>query len=413
MRGLFQSERANMLRMSEVNEVGHQSMQHMLTEGCVDWEGFGQQIAQEANELLGGVDAVLIFDESGFAKKGGSSAGVARQWNGRLGKVDNCQVGVFAALCRGDMATLVDTRLYLPEDWCNDGVRCQKAAIPADNRQFQSKTQLALDMLKVAMQRQIHFGYVGIDGGYGKEPAFLRGVDGQGCRFVADVHCDQTVYPHDPEPQVPVWTGHGRQPIHRKPQCAGQRVDLWATAQTADAWRRLTLREGEKGLLVADYLHAHIWVWDAEEENARCWHLLVRREVGADSISHYCLSNAPLDTPWQELARVQAQRFFIEHSFREAKSECGMADYQVRRWDAWHNHMALVMLGTLFLVKQKKAGRQQWPMLSFNDLVTALAHLLPRRQLTAEELADIINKRHYLRQKAKESHARRSQVARE
>ena len=90
-----------------------------------------------------------------------------------------------------------------------------------------------------------------------------------------------------------------------------------------------------------------------------------------------------------------------------------MADYQVRRWDAWHNHMALVMLGTLFLVKQKKAGRQQWPMLSFNDLVTALEHLLPRRQLTAEELADIISKRHYLRRKAKESQARRSQVARE
>ena len=108
---------------------------------------------------------------------------------------------------------------------------------------------------------------------------------------------------------------------------------------------------------VADYLHTQVWVWDGEEEKARCWHLLVRREVGADSIAHYCLSNAPLDTSWQELARVQAQRFFIEHSFREAKSECGMADYQVRRWDAWHNHMALVMLGTLFLVKQKKAGR--------------------------------------------------------
>jgi SRSO17 transposase len=93
MRGLFQSESANMLRMSEVNEVDHQSMQHILIEGCVDWQGFGRQVAQEANELLGGTDAVLIFDESGFAKKGEASAGVARQWNGRLGKVDNCQVG--------------------------------------------------------------------------------------------------------------------------------------------------------------------------------------------------------------------------------------------------------------------------------------------------------------------------------
>ena len=399
-----------MLRMSEVNEVDHQSMQHMLTQGSVDWDGFGRQIAQEANELLGGSNAVLIFDESAFAKKGEASAGVARQWNGRLGKVDNCQVGVFATLCRGDMATLIDTRLYLPEDWCNDEARCQKAAIPKDKRPFFSKSQLALTMLEIARQRGIQFGYVGIDGGYGKEPAFLRGVDAQGCRFVADVHCDQTIYLQDPEPQVPEWSGRGRKPVHRQPQCTPQRVDQWAASQAPEAWQRLTLREGEKGLLVADYLHALVWAWDGQEAYARCWHLLVRREVGAEAISHFCLPNAPLDTSWQELARVQAQRFFIEHSFREAKSECGMADYQVRRWDAWHHHMALVMLGTLFLVKQKKAGRKQWPMLSFNDLVTALEHLLPRRLLTAEELADVINKRHELRRKAKKSHARRSKV---
>lgn len=178
-----------MLRMSEVNEVDHQLMQHMLTEGSVDWDGFGRQIALEANDLLGGSEAVLIFDESGFAKKGEASAGVARQWNGRLGKVDNCQVGLFATLCRGDMATLIDTRLYLPEDWCRDEARCKKAAIPQDKRQFLSKSQLALATLEIARQRGIQFGYVGIDGGYGKEPAFLRGVDAQGCRFVTDVHC--------------------------------------------------------------------------------------------------------------------------------------------------------------------------------------------------------------------------------
>ncbi|MEQ6340125.1 MAG: hypothetical protein M3A44_00380 [Gammaproteobacteria bacterium] len=106
----------------------------------------------------------------------------------------------------------------------------------------------------------------------------------------------------------------------------------------------------------------------------------MRREVGARTVSHYCLSNAPEDTLLEELARLQAQRYFIEHSFREAKSECGLADYQVRRWDAWRHHMALVMLGTLFLVKQKLAARQHWPMMSLNDLVTVMAHLLPRRQ---------------------------------
>ena len=164
---------------------------------------------------------------------------------------------------------------------------------------------------------------------------------------------------------------------------------------------------GEKGPLVAEYLHTRVWVWDHSQAQARCWQLFVRREVGATEISHYCLSNAPEHTPWIELARVQAQRFFIEHRFREAKSACGLADYQVRRWDAWHHHMALVMLATLFLAKQKIQGRGHWPMLSFNDLVTALAHLLPRRQLTAEDLADIITQRHRRREQAKECHARR------
>jgi SRSO17 transposase len=135
------------------------------------------------------------------------------------------------------------------------------------------------------------------------------------------------------------------------------------------------------------------------EKQAQRRHLLVRREFGASEISHYCLSNAPLETPLQKLAQVQAQRFFIEHNFHEAKSECGMTDYQMRRWDAWHHHMALVMLATLFLVKQKMLGHRQWPMLSINDLVTALAHMLPR--------AEIIHKRHQRRLSAKQSSVRR------
>lgn len=336
---------------------------------------------------------------------------MARQWNGRLGKVDNCQAGVFATLCRRERASLLDVRLYLPKAWAEDEARCRKAAIPEDARRYRSKTELALEMVETAIDRGIRFGYVGVDGGYGKEPAFLRGLDGLGCRFVADVHCDQTLYLDNPDPQVPLWSGRGKRPVPLKAQSDPVRVDRWAAEQPPEAWQRLTLRGGEKGRLVADYLHARVWVWDGTEAQARCWHLLVRREVGARKISHYCLSNAPDHTLWPELAGVQTQRYFIEHSFREAKSEVGLSDYQVRRWDAWHHHMALVMLGTWFLVKPKIEGRKQWPMLSFNDLVTALAHLLPRRQLTAEDLAAIITKRHRLRQQAKESHARRSMAA--
>lgn len=411
VRGLFQSERANLLRMSEVNGVDHQALQHLLTEGEVDWDGLGTQIARDAEALLGGPEAVLLIDESAFAKKGEASAGVARQWNGRLGKVDNGQVGVFACLCREELATLIDTRLYLPASWAEDHGRCRRAAIPRFARHYQPKSTLALNLVDTALRRGVRFGYVAADAGYGKEPAFLRGLDALGGCFVVDVHSDQLIYPQDPAPRVPEWTGRGPRPRRLKAQTAPRRVDHWAAEQPAEAWQRLTLRSGERGPLSAEYLQARVWVWDGSEPQARGWHLLVRREVGATEISHYSFSNAPAHTAWPELARVQAQRFFIEHGFREAKSECGLADYQVRRWDAWHHHMALVMLSTLFLVKQKVEGRRQWPMLSFNDLVTALAHLLPRRQLTTEDLAALIEKRHQLRRRARESHARRSMIA--
>lgn len=146
----------------------------------------------------------MIIDESGFAKKGEASAGVPRQWNGRFGKVDNCQVGVFASLCQNGMAILIDARLYLPEHWVSNPDRCDKAAIPEACQRYQSKSAIVLSMIETALQRGVRLGYVGIDDGYGKDPTFLRGVDNLGCTFVADDHCRQMVYLEDPMPHIPV-----------------------------------------------------------------------------------------------------------------------------------------------------------------------------------------------------------------
>ncbi len=393
-----------MLRMSEANAVDAQAMQHMLTSPCVDWSGLSRAVAQEVDTLLGGAQSVLLLDESAMAKKGVASAGVARQWNGRLGKVDNSQVGVYAALCRGEIASLLSARLYLPERWVSDVDRCERAKIPEDQRVYRSKSTLALEMVDEADRNGVRYGFIAVDGGYGKEPAFLRALDARGKHFVADVHKDQHLYVTDPQPAVPINVGRGRQPTRAATETVPIRVDAWAAAQPPSAWQRLTLREGEKGEIAALYLHAQVWLWDGKEDKAHRWHLMVRREPGARTPSHYCLSNAPEGTAIEVLAQVQGQRFFIEHAFREAKSECAMADYQVRRWDAWHHHMALVMLAALFLIKRKVAHRETWPMLSLNDLVTAIAHLLPKRQMTAPELADVIERRHRDRTAAKNSH---------
>ncbi len=396
-----------MLRMSETGAVDEQAMQHMLTSQCVDWSGLSRAVATEVDGLLGGPESVLVIDESAIAKKGKASAGVARQWNGRLGKVDNSQVGVYAALCRGEMASLFSARLYLPQSWVSDVKRCDRAAIPETERVYRSKSTLALEMIDEADRTGVRYGFIALDGGYGKEPAFLRALDARGKSFVADVHKDQSVYLTDPQPTVPSRTGRGRKPSRLMTEAVPIRVDAWAAAQPATAWQRLSLREGEKGELRAEYLHAQVWLWDGKQAQAHRWHLMVRREPGTSTPSHYCLSNAPQDTALTVLARVQGQRFFIEHAFREAKSECAMADYQVRRWDAWHHHMALVMLAALFLVKQKVTHRETWPMLSLNDLVTAIAHMLPKRQMGAAELAEVIERRHRNRSLAKDSHRRR------
>lgn len=400
-----------MLRMSEINDVNHQAMQHMLSTECVNWTGLTRQLAVETDALLGGNESVAILDESAIAKKGTASAGVARQWNGRLGKVDNSQVGVYMALCKGEMASLFDTRLYLPSAWLSDHKRCDQAAIPESAQVYRSKSELALDMVDAATRNGVRYGYLVADGGYGKEPAFLRGLEERGKRFVVDVHKDQRIYLTDPQPALPVKAGRGRKPTRLKTAVKAIDVQAWAKEQAESAWQSLTIREGEKGAIRADYLHARVWLWDGVESQARHWHLLVRREFGAAIPSHYCLSNALPSTPVQELARVQAQRFFIEHAFREAKSECSMAEYQVRRWDSWHHHMILVMLATLFLVKQKEQHRKTWPMLSLNDIVTAIAHMLPRRQMTSVELAHIITQRHHLRESAKRSHSKKHNVA--
>jgi SRSO17 transposase len=187
---LLQAETKNMERMEEViPEADHQALQHMVSESAWAERAVLDQVAQDANRLLGGqADSSLIIDESGFPKKGRHSVGVGRQWCGQLGKVENGQVGVFAALGCGTKATLINERLFLPEAWTQDRKRCQAAGIPTTDRDFQRKHDLALAMITHARRQGIGFAWVGFDGLYGSDPALLRTLEDQGEIFVGDVH---------------------------------------------------------------------------------------------------------------------------------------------------------------------------------------------------------------------------------
>ena len=395
LKGLMQAQRKNMERMEEaVRDCDEQRLQHMLTNSHWDHRAVLDQVAMEADGRLGGsAESGLLIDESGFAKKGTHSAGVARQWCGRLGKVDNCQVGVFAALGRGHLAAVTDLRLFLPEEWAADEQRCAAAGIPSAQRQNKSKTTLALEMVQHQRALGVRFAWVGVDGGYGKEPAFLRAVEDLGEIFVADVHKDQRIYLDDPEPRVPEGRV-GRPPTRPRAQSTANRVDRWAAQQPPEAWQRVVVRDSTAGRLEVDVLHRQVWLWDGEEAQARHWHLLVRREVESPDTIKYTLSNAAADIPAHRLAQMQAQRFWIERAFQEAKSECGMADYQARQWRSWHHHMALVAMTLLFMIEERIAQRDAYPLLSCSDIETLLRHFLPRRDLNAQEVIRQMEKRH-------------------
>lgn len=393
LHGLYQSPRANMERMSEmVAQTEYHSLHHMLSDAVWDFAGVRQDAAQQANELLGGAAAGLLLDESGFEKKGVASAGVARQYNGRLGKVENSQVGVFAALANGPLAAIIDFELFLPADWVADEARCAKAGIPESARIFRSKPQIAAEMVKRARAAGVRFAFIGADGLYGNATWLLFEWQAEGEVFATEVHIDQQFYFANPALALaPPWQARE-----------------WAARLKPSAWQTVVLRDGEKGEVRAQFACTRVWVTHPNSEQSHEWHLLARRD---GKKVKFLLSNAAPDTPLAELARMQAQRHFIERAFEDAKGCCGMADYQVRKWRAWHNHMALVCVALLFLVKERQKHAPYASLLSCADVVDLLVAQLPVKIHGRDDAVRTIVERHKRRQRARDSAHRRQTPA--
>jgi len=410
LHGLAQAEAATFAAMAAVVEDGcEQQFQHFISNAPWRHEPVIAQIARDADRLLGGKpDSALILDESSFAKQGDRSVGVARQWCGRLGKVDNCQVAVFAVLTDGARHTPVDMRLYLPQRWIDDPARCDRAEIPTEARTMRAKSALALEMVHAARARGMRFGWVGVDGGYGKEPAFLRALDDMGETFVADVHSGPAGLDRTARAARPAAAVHarGRSPSKQHAAVEGITVEKLVAGFGANDWTRCTLRDSTRGPLRVDIAHRRVWVWDGEETAARCWHLVVRREVGAPKKIKYSLSNASAGTSLERLAQMQGERYWVERAFEDAKGECGLADYQAVGWRAWHHHVTMVMLAMLFIAEQRVAHQPGLALLTPRDIVEMLKETLPRKPQGKEALVAQINQRHARRRSAIQSRYR-------
>jgi SRSO17 transposase len=309
------------------------------------------------------VGVVGVVDESAFAKQGVHSAGVARQHNGRLGKEDNCQVGVFLVGVTPAGAALLDHRLYLPQPWCEDtpGARArrEKAHIPEEVA-FRSKARIAAELVRgVAVLGQTHLDWVVADEEYGKAGHFHEAMDELEQRYVVEVPVTTTVWTEDPAECVPAYGGRGQPP--KRPTREGVKsVAAVAAGLPAGAWQALKVREGACGPLVFEFTAVRVWAMRDQKPGPPVW-LLIRRSLEAAPEVKYYISNGEPETSLKVLALVACTRHRVEEYLGEAKTYLGMAQYETRSYVGWHHHMALVAVAHLFVtltrMRLKKSRR--------------------------------------------------------
>jgi SRSO17 transposase len=297
------------------------------------------------------IGTVGVVDESAFAKKGIESVGVARQHNGRLGKEDNCQVGVFLTGVTPAGVALLDHQLYLPESWCLDTPEARdrraKVHIP-EEVSFRTKPQIAAALLRmVAVLGIVALDWITADEEYGKSGEFLDEMDQLEQRYVVEVPKTTTVWTVDPADCVPAYSGHGRVPT-APTRDAVHAVAAVAAEWSASAWCVLKVREGTVGPLVFEFAAQRVWAVRHGRPGPPVW-LLVRRSLEATPEIKYYISNGDAETPLDVLASVACSRFRVEEFFEDCKSYLGMAEYETRSWIGWHHHMTLVGLAYLFV----------------------------------------------------------------
>jgi len=402
-----------MERMEEaVPGTDEQALQHFLSVSPWDEEALCAQITRDANQSLGGhPESCLILDESAITKKGSHSAGVARQYNGRVGKIDNCQVGVFAALCRGKEVCLIGSRLYLPKEWTKNPGRCRRVGIPEERRKHRTKQELALELIGKARENGAQFSWVLADGGYGHDLQFCQTLEEELREtFVVGVHKTQRIYLEDPQPQIPERSEErGRTPTRYRAGTPSTTVQKWAKAQRKSLWKPITLRDSAKGWLRVEALWRRVWVWDGHSPKARQWWLLVQRDASTHGDYKYSLSNAPAQASGEQLCRQRAQRFWVERVFEDAKGQVGMDEYQSRGWRSWHHHMGMVSMAMLFLLQERQLHQPKLPLISCKDVLELLCYVLPRRKVSQEEMVRQLQERHRKRQASIDYHRRKQQ----
>jgi SRSO17 transposase len=319
IRGLLSPvERKNAWQLAEVNgDATPYGVQHLLGRAQWDADALRDDLRPYVLEHLGAPQAVLVVDETGFLKKGQHSAGVARQYSGTAGRVENCQIGVFVTYATPQGHLMLDRELYLPTEWTNNATRCKGAGIPAERR-FATKPQLAQQMLQRAFDHGVPAAWVTGDSVYG---------DNRSLRLWLEAHRHAHVLAVSGKEYV--WRA-GRQ----------QQVKTLLAALAAEGWYRLSAGDGAKGPRWYD------WTWlplaAPLQPHWRRW-LLVRRSLSDPTELTAYVVFAPHGTVLETVVQVAGSRWTVERCFEEAKGEVGLDQYEVRGWTGWYRHITLAM----------------------------------------------------------------------
>lgn len=359
-------ERSNAENLSEVVDASPRVLQRFLTEASWDDAKVTDQLQEYLASKLQHREAVWALDESGIPKQGNKSVGVAPQYCGVLGKVANCQLGVFLAYLSPRGRALVDKRLYLPKSWTDDLARCQDGGVPEEARTYQSKTDLALDLLKRAKRLgHLKADWVTGDDAYGASPEFRDGVDEAGYLYVLEVPPNTPVWPVDPTWETPQGCGRGRSPAPRPVE--GQRllVKERAAALPETAWEVSTVAQGSQGPRAYRFARERIRESRDGKPGKGLW--LIHRTNLDGSEPRYYFSNAAEETPKSVLWRVSSARWPIETEFQTNKSHIGLDEYEVRSWQGWNHHITLCLLASAFLLSLQ----QEWGEKGARDHATA------------------------------------------
>jgi SRSO17 transposase len=338
-------------------------------------------------QSLGEADGVMLVDESGVVKQGQDSVGVAAQYCGSVGKVANSQVGVHLGYVSRQGYTLLDSQLFMPDEWFDEAHRERRQAcgVPAELT-YQTKPELGLALWQAAVQRNeqlaepLLFQWVAADELYGDSPTFRDGVAALDKWYFTEIKTTSQVWLHRPEVYVPAWTGRGRRPTRLRlchPTDKAVTVQSIVAQIPAPAWTRATIKEGSKGPLVCVFAFLRVVESRGGLPGPDLW-LVIRRNVDNPAELKFYFSNAPAETPLLDLVRLSGLRWPVEIIFEEGKGELGFDHYETRSWLGWQHHLLLVALAHHFLVRLRLKFKDKAPTLTIYQVRLLLTSVLPK-----------------------------------